>query len=169
MRSSFPPPLPPIVIQLLLYLIVGGLSSVLDVGGFWVLLRMGMAVMAATVLSFVAATLLNYVLSYTLAFTRGRYSRGSEIVRFWLVSMAGLTINTLAVWLLTQFFHVHPLLAKVAAVMLVLIWNFLGRRLFVFHKEVPTGVAAALGLQEAPASDASTRPVADVTADGSPS
>ena len=169
MRLPFLPALPPIVVQLALYLVVGGLSSVLDVGGFWLLLRIGVPVMAATVASFVAATVLNYVLSYTLAFTRGRYSRGSELVRFWLVSLAGLTINTIGVWVLTRFFHLHPLLAKVAAVLLVLVWNFLGRRLFVFHKAVPSSVSAALGLQEATPAEAATAPAAKAAADGSPS
>ena len=161
------PPLPPIVIQLALYLVVGGLSSIVDVGGFWILLRLGAPIMAATIASFIAATLLNYVLSYTLAFTRGRYSRGAEIVRFWLVSLAGLTINASAVWVLTQAVHLPPLMAKLAAVLLVLVWNFLGRRLFVFHKDVPDPVVAALGLKAAEAS-APARSAAATTADSAP-
>jgi len=69
-------------------------------------------------------------------------------VRFWLVSLAGLTVNTAAMWVMTRAFHVPPLEAKIIAVLIVLVWNFIGRRLFVFHKEVPPAIASALGLRQ---------------------
>ena len=141
--------LSPLLLQILMYLIVGGLSSCIDVGGFWLLLRLGTPVMASTIVSFAAAALTNYVLSYTLAFARGRYSRSVEVVRFILVSLAALTVNASTVWILTQSFAVPPIQAKVVAVLVVLGWNFIARRLFVFHKDVPDAIAAAFGAREA--------------------
>jgi len=131
-------------LQFVLYLFVGGISSVLDVGGFAALKYLGVQYLAASTLSFIAATILNYFLSYVLAFTRGKYSQRSEVIRFWLVSLVGLLINTAVVWLLVQAIGAQPLIGKIAAVPVVLVWNFVGRRLFVFHKDLPPTAMAMM-------------------------
>jgi putative flippase GtrA len=131
-------------LQFVLYLFVGGISSVLDIGGFAALQYAGVAYLAASTLSFIAATILNYVLSYVLAFTRGRHSPRSEIIRFWLVSLVGLLINTAVVWILVKALAAPPIWGKVVAVPVVLVWNFVGRRLFVFSKELPPAAMAIM-------------------------
>ena len=129
-------------LQFVLYLFVGGLSSVLDIGGFAALKYLGVQYLVASSLSFVAATILNYFLSYVLAFQRGKYSQRSEVVRFWLVSLVGLLINTIVVWVLVTELAALPIVGKVMAVPVVLVWNFVGRRLFVFHKDLPPATIA---------------------------
>jgi putative flippase GtrA len=129
-------------LQFVLYLFVGGISSVLDIGGFAALQYAGVAYLAASTLSFIAATVLNYVLSYVLAFARGKHSPRSEIIRFWLVSLVGLLINTAVVWLLVKALSAPPIWGKVVAVPVVLVWNFIGRRLFVFSKDLPPAAMA---------------------------
>ncbi len=131
-------------LQFVLYLFVGGISSVIDIGGFAVLQYAGVAYLAASTLSFIAATILNYILSYVLAFTRGKHSPRSEIIRFWLVSLVGLLINTAVVWLLVKALAAPPIWGKVVAVPVVLVWNFIGRRLFVFSKELPPATMAMM-------------------------
>src|SRR5712672_2265180 len=116
--------------QFLLYLIVGGLSFFVDIGIF-VLLRMAeMSVIPASIVSFIAATGANYVLSTVLAFQGGRFRRHIELVR--------LALNTGLVWLFVYPLGVDPTLAKILAVPIVLVWNYLGRRLLVFHDRLPT-------------------------------
>jgi len=80
--------------QFLLYLIVGGLSFFVDIGIF-VLLRMAeMSVIPASIVSFMAATGANYVLSTVLAFQGGRFRRHIELVRFLVVVLVGLVSTT---------------------------------------------------------------------------
>jgi putative flippase GtrA len=131
-------------LQFVLYLFVGGISAVLDVGGFVALQYAGVGYIVASVLSFVAATVLNYFLSYVLAFNRGKHSPRSEVIRFWLVSLVGLLINTLAMWLFVKVLGTPPIVGKVVAVPVVLVWNFVGRRLFVFHKDLPPATLAMI-------------------------
>jgi putative flippase GtrA len=124
--------------QFLLYLIVGGLSFFVDIGIF-VLLRMAeMPVIPASIASFIAATGANYALSTILAFQGGRFRRHIELVRFLIVVLIGLALNTGLVWLFAYPFGVEPTLAKIIAVPMVLVWNYLGRRLLVFHDRLPT-------------------------------
>ena len=125
------------MVQFLIYAVVGGASSVIDFGAFWLLISAKVPLVASATVSFVLATLLNYVLSYTVAFTRGRYSPKEEILRFWLVSLVGLLMNNGVIWALCDYAHMKPMIAKVIALPIVLLWNFVGRRLFVFHPDLP--------------------------------
>lgn len=126
------------------YLVVGGLSFFVDIGAFMGLRAIEVPLYLASVTSFILATVANYFLSYVLAFKRGRFARGTEIIRLFAVAGTGLALNTGFVWLFLRFDLFVEVLAKVAAVPLVLAWNFLGRRLFVFRPELPDGTAALI-------------------------
>ena len=124
--------------QFFLYLIVGGLSFFVDIGLF-VLLRMAeMSVIPASIVSFIAATVANYMLSTALAFQGGRFRRRTELARFLAVVLVGLVLNTALVWCFVYPLGLNPTLAKIIAVPIVLVWNYLGRRLLVFHNRLPT-------------------------------
>ena len=125
------------VLQLGWYLIVGGSAFVIDIGCFVALTKIGVPVLLASALSFLMATVVNYFLCYKLAFLRGRFGRANEIVRLFGVALIGLGLNTLFVWLFIAYMRMLPVVAKVSAVPFVFGWKFLGRRLFVFHPEVP--------------------------------
>ncbi len=124
-------------VQFAAYLIVGGAAFVVDIGIFLLLHGLGLAVLTASAIGFVSATLVNYVLCYKLAFTRGRFSRSGEIARLFVVAAIGLVLNTGFVWGYVEGLIMAPELAKVLAVPPVLIWNYLGRRALVFDNAMP--------------------------------
>ena len=128
------------LIQLGLYLIVGAICFVIDVGGFVALRRCGLPILSASALSFVTATLFNYVLCCALVFRSGRFSRPEEIVRLFIIALVGLGLNTAVVLLLAKVLHLHPTLAKILAVFPVFAWNYLGRRTMVFESTPPAAM-----------------------------
>src|SRR5258706_7553603 len=110
--------------QFLLYLIVGGLSFFVDIGIF-VLLRMAeMPVIPASIASFIAATGANYALSTILAFQGGRFRRHIELVRFLIVVLIGFALNNRLVLLFAYPLGVHPNLAEIIGVPMVLVWDY---------------------------------------------
>lgn len=119
------------------YLVVGGVAFWVDIGAFVVLYQLWLPVLAASMTSFILATLVNYYLCYRLAFTRGRYSRLAEIARLFVVAVIGLGLNSLCVWALVSHLPMPPVVAKVLAVPVVLGWNFLGKRQIVFWPQLP--------------------------------
>ncbi|BBK30826.1 putative flippase GtrA [Stella humosa] len=123
-------------LQFACYLVVGGSAFLVELATFLLLLEAGMAVIAASVASFVVASGANYVLSNVIAFQSGGISRGQEALRFAFVALVGLGLNTGFVWLLLAL-GAAPVLAKISAVAPVLAWNFLGRRLLVFSARIP--------------------------------
>ncbi len=132
--------------QFFLYLIVGGLSFLVEIGAFVALRRAAMPVIPASVTSFIVATVANYLLSVMFAFQRGRFRRHVELLRFLTVVLVGLALNTALVWWFVYPLAIDPTIAKIAAVPIVLIWNYLGRRMLVFDDRVPTSVQSWLQL-----------------------
>src|SRR5260370_7088567 len=94
--------------QFLLYLIVGGLSFFVDIGIFMLLRMAEMSVIPASIVSFMAATGANYVLSTVLAFQGGRFRRHIELVRFLVVVLVGLALNTRLPWPFAYPLGAHP-------------------------------------------------------------
>ncbi len=118
------------------YLLVGGSAFVVEIATFIAFMLVGFHWLPASIAAFIVAQTTNYYLSYLLAFRRGRFGRTTEITRLLAVSLVGLVLNTGFVWFFIVLGYL-PLAAKITAVPFVLGWNFIGRRLFVFHKEMP--------------------------------
>lgn len=131
--------------QFFLYLVVGGLSFIVEIATFVALRQAVVPVIAASVLSFIVATIANYLLSVVLAFQRGRFRRHVEMARFLSVVLVGLFLNTALVWCFVYPLSIPPLVAKIAVVPIVLIWNYIGRRLFVFSDQVPFSISRRFG------------------------
>jgi putative flippase GtrA len=130
------------ILQVALYLVVGGISFCVDIGGFVFLRYFQLAVLPASAASFVTATLVNYLLCRAFVFRSGRFSRREEASRLFVIAVVGLGLNSAAVWLLAGVLGANPTLAKVLAVFPVFAWNYLGRRSMVFA----SGPSAAMAL-----------------------
>jgi putative flippase GtrA len=120
--------------QLLLYLLVGGLSLCADFIVFLTLLPVGLV--PAVIAGFVVGTVANYILSTVLAFASGRFGRVDELFRLFCVALIGSGL-TLGIVLALSALGLSAVLAKIVATVAVFGWNFLGRRYFVFHAELP--------------------------------
>jgi putative flippase GtrA len=130
--------------QFFLYLVVGGLSFLVEIASFIALRRAAMPVIPASVASFIVATTANYLLSIVLAFQRGRFRRQVELARFLGVVLVGLMLNTALVWIFVYPLAIPPTLAKVGVVPIVLAWNYLSRRVLVFDARVPIPIRSWL-------------------------
>ena len=135
-------------VQFVWYVVVGGLSFLADLAVFVSLLWLGVPVLAALVLGFVIGTLANYALSRLLAFTSGRFRLTQEVLRLFTVAVIGLGLTAVLVLVLMAL-GLPAVAAKILATPIALIWNYLGRRAFVFHAQMPSATwqlsARALG------------------------
>jgi putative flippase GtrA len=118
--------------QLALYLVVGTICFCIDIGGFVTLRYFELPVLTASATSFVAATLINYLLCCAFVFRKGRFSRPEEMLRLFGIAIVGLGLNSIVVLLLAEILSFDPTLAKILAVFPVFAWNYLGRRTIVF-------------------------------------
>ena len=117
--------------QLVRYGGTAGTAAVVDLAGFAMLERTGLAVAPSAALSFLAATMVNYGLTARFVFNDSASVRGYG--RFLAAAAAGFGMNVgitvLAIW----HFDMHPVMAKTLGIGLAFFANFLLNILFVFR------------------------------------
>lgn len=87
------------------------------------LAELGMRAALASGIGYVISALLNYYLNYRYTFKSTQDHR-KTLVRFFLVALVGLALNTAVMIVAVEYLHLHYLLAQILATGLVLLWNF---------------------------------------------
>lgn len=122
-----------LVEQLLRFGVVGLLAFGIDYGLLMLLSQVvGMDAVLAAAVSFCVSLVFNYLASMRYVFThRDNMPRSREFVTFVLLSVVGLGINELVMWLGTSWLGSSALAVtctKVVATVVVMVWNFLSRK-----------------------------------------
>lgn len=133
------------LVQLLRYVIVGGFASAADISIFYIAAAsFGLNHIIANTLSFLAGLLINYILSTVWVFGQSSYSKFKGFFLFCIIGILGLMISNLILYMLIDYrilYHILPILgedfvklmAKLCAVVIVLLWNFTARKKLVFN------------------------------------
>lgn len=86
----------------------------------------------ANAIGFTVAATSNYFFNRLWTFQSVNPEIASEYFRFFIISLIGLGINTLILWLLVSKLKMHFYLSKLFAIGVVMIWNFFMNLLFTF-------------------------------------
>ena len=89
----------------------------------------------ANAIGFTSAATSNYFLNRIWTFESENPEVMVEFTEFFLISLIGLGLNTLLLWILVSKFRMNFYLAKVFAIALVTIWNFLANVFITFNPE----------------------------------
>lgn len=117
--------------RLIRFCIVGGVNTLIDFGVFFGLhFGLGVWVMVAHVTGAVLAIINSYVLNKSWTFGDTSPHSRSQITKFVSVSVAGLLLSSLTIFLCKMVMDTLP--AKIVAVFVSLFWNYFGNRFFVF-------------------------------------
>ncbi len=122
--------------QAIRYLVVGTIAFGIDFGITW-RLTPAFPLLFANSCGFLAANLANFALAHHWVF--GHPWTASAVLRAYAsvlaISMAGLFLNDLAVWVLVGVAGVALFPGKVAATAIVLAWNYLARIIWVYRRK----------------------------------
>ena len=131
------------LIKLILYLFVGGTAALVEWALFYIFINyllnglgLGMTTltMLATALAFSLSTLYHYFLGNVLVFDSGsRYQRGTELSLVFVVSIIGLLFNLLLMYIFVSLLTWEPMLSKVLTSCIVVVWNYLARKKWIFR------------------------------------
>lgn len=116
------------------YGLTAGTAAVVDIGGFVVLVALAVPLVPAAIASFVAAAVVNYLL--TARFVFGQQASRRAFVRFFAAALVGLAINVGVTVLAATQLGLPPRLAKIAGVGVAFCFNFALNALLVFRREV---------------------------------
>ena len=121
--------------QLWRYAVSGGLVTALGVGVYWVAaVWLQVAPLLANLLGYLAAVAAGYVMHSRWSF-RGHGRRDNvarTTARFFMVSLVSLGLNSLWVWLLTDFFGTSPSWPAVPMLLVTPLVTFELNRRWVF-------------------------------------
>ena len=129
-------------VKIILYLFVGGTAALVEWGLFYLffyylLVGLGLSIdtltMVATALAFGLSTLYHYFLGNILVFDSGsKYDKSKELSLVFLVSIMGLVFNLVLMYVFVGLLSWQPMLAKVITSCIVVVWNYLSRKKWIF-------------------------------------
>lgn len=123
-------------LQLIKFAIVGVIAAFVDVGVLVALKELLNAdVLFASAISFCISVTVNYLLSMTFVFRSKKQSKLREFIIFVLLSIGGLGLNQLILWIGVKFTSVYYLVIKLFAMVIVPVYNFITRKIFLEAKE----------------------------------
>lgn len=126
-----------LIAQFMKFGIVGVIAFVIDYG-FMVLLTevFGFPYLISTTVSFIISVIFNYFASMRFVFKRkDDMSRRREFIIFVVLSVIGLVINDVFMWLMVDFLFIDYRISKIVVTFIVAVWNFVTRKIFLEAKE----------------------------------
>jgi putative flippase GtrA len=113
--------------------VVGVLAFIIDYGLMLLLTQaFGVNYLISTTISFTVSVIFNYVASMRYVFThRPGLSRRREFIIFVVLSVIGLGLNELCMWLGQGLLLIDYRITKVAATAIVMVFNFITRKIFL--------------------------------------
>ena len=122
----------PLIAQLARFLIVGGVSFTIDYGLFTLLYAVGVPHLAASATTFTISLFANYALSRRYVFD---VNEDVNIVREFTayvgLNVIALGLNTAVLYVCADLMGASPFLGKIVATAIVLVYNFISRKLLL--------------------------------------
>ena len=122
-----------LTVQFAKFGIVSVIAFCIDYGLFLLMTYVfGINYLIASAISFVISTIFNFTASmrYVFAGKRGQ-TRSQQFVIFFVLSVVGLGVNQLVLWMCVDLLAWLAWVGKLAATFIVMIFNFVTRKVFL--------------------------------------
>lgn len=122
-----------LIAQFMKFGIVGVIAFIIDYGVMIFLTEVfGVPYLISTTISFVVSVIFNYFASMRFVFKRkDDMSRRREFIIFVVLSVCGLAINDVLMWLMVDSLFIDYRISKIVVAVVVAVWNFVTRKIFL--------------------------------------
>ena len=124
------------IFQVVKFCIVGFLAFLIDFGILLFLTEfVGVHYLISAALAFSISVIFNYIVSMRVVFeSKPDIDKKKEFAIFFLISLIGLIINQLGLYFFVDKCSVFYVYAKLLVTFIVMVWNFIMKKLFLENK-----------------------------------
>ena len=124
-----------LLIQIVKFVIVGGIATIIDFIIFFLLHELLKApTLLSNITSFSVSVIYNYIASVKWVFDVKKDNPKKQFIVFIVLSIIGLLINTTIVYVTIDILHWWSIISKVLATAIVMVFNFITRKIFLEKK-----------------------------------
>lgn len=118
--------------QIIKFGIVGVIATIIDYVVLYGLTEfLGIHYLISSTISFIVSLIFNYILSIYWVFDVRKKQTIKEVLIFVILSVFGLIINELIMYIGASIFDIYYMLCKLLATIIVMIYNFITRKIFI--------------------------------------
>jgi putative flippase GtrA len=136
-----------ILLEVFRYLLVGGLATIIDWGLYAIcyqfifpqdqlIFGINWGLSASTTIGFIGGLIFNYLLSIYFVFTNTKDKNSGKSVKdftvFAIIGVVGLFIKLIGMQVFVENLRIYHLIAQVIMTIIVLAWNYIGRKVLIF-------------------------------------
>jgi len=120
-----------LISQIIKFGFVGGTAFFIDTGVLLLLSKLGINYLIANVISFTVSVIYNYILSMKFVFDVKDSNITKNFIQFIILSIIGLCVNEIIMKLCVDVVTLNLLFSKIIATGIVMIYNFITRKLLL--------------------------------------
>ena len=119
--------------QIIRFGIIGGIAFLIDYAVLYICKEwLGIHVLLSAGISFTVSVIFNYIASVKWVFDVDKEKDPKKnFILFIILSIVGLIITEIIMWFGTDILHIHYLIVKIIATAIVMIFNFVTRKMFL--------------------------------------
>ena len=120
-----------LIAQVMKFGIVGVIAFIIDYGVLIFLTEVcGVYYLLSSMISFVVSVIFNYLASMKYVFSgKDGMSKQKEFIIFVILSVIGLGINQLGMWIMVDKLNIFYMFSKIFVTAVVMVWNFVSRKI----------------------------------------
>lgn len=122
-------------IQFFRYIFVGGVAFLADGGSLFLITTIGVNYLISVIFAFVIGLAVNYGLSKLLVFENSSVNGKIEFLVYGIIGVIGLGFTEIIMYVLTEIAGLYFMVSKVIATIIVLVWNFIARKITLYRKK----------------------------------
>ncbi len=118
--------------QILKFGLVGGLAFLIDYVFLYILTEfIGIHYLISSIISFIISVIFNYIMSIKWVFDVKKQQGLKEFIVFIVLSVIGLIINEIIMYVMVDLMNIHYMISKLFSTGVVMVYNFITRKIFV--------------------------------------
>ena len=123
------------LIKLIRFSIVGVGNTLVNWSIFIILNVFGVYYIISNIIAYIIATINSYIWNSLWVFKYGQGLNINTSVRFFILNLVGLTVNTTIIYILVDILNFNKFIALVIASVLVVMMNYTINKLWVFKEK----------------------------------